>query len=272
MKQTGRTDPRALDTARELALLIPNEAAMLLGSRARGDQQPDSAIEILLLIRNIQERIPNPHIQKAGEQAAAQVYGPDPHPQVMVFTMLPQTYQNTKHSRNFPAARMASGMVLAAGDPQEWERTPGDLSAEPAYAQKSALDALKATTIIAEWRTKYPDEEDDLVMKAQEALLSAHHAVASHAGLTIQEEESIQSIRSRLRRKGVNLPRTGIQIQQYNWFDRRDRQTYPPMAYDPHIASSVRNDVERALATVPALHKEARAQWNDWKKSRRNGD
>ena len=102
--------------------------------------------------------------------------------------------------------------------------------------------------------------------------MRAHHAVASHAGLTIQEEESIQSIRSRLRRKGVNLPRTGIQIKQYNWFDRKDRRTYPPMAYNPHIASSVREDVEQVLATVPALHNEARAQWNDWKKSRRNGD
>ncbi len=267
--QTERADPQAMAVARELALLLPNDAVMLFGSRARGDHRPDSDMDILLLSSIAQEGIHQPHIQEAGKQAAAKVYGERPHPQVQVVAMLPDTYQNTKHSRNFLAGHIANDVVTANGDPQQWARNPGDFSAEPTYALKSAVEALKATTVLNEWRVKYPDEEDDLVLKAREALSSAHHAIASHAGLTIQRDESIQSIRSRLRRKGLNLPRTLIQLQQYNWFDRKDRRTYPPMAYNPQITSVVRQDVEQVLATDPALHREAKAMWNNWKKSRR---
>ena len=182
------------------------------------------------------------------------------------------TYQRTKHSRNLIAAHIATDMILAEGDPKRWNRNPGDFSAEPIFARRSAVEALKATTVINEWRVKYPEEEDDLVLKAQEAMIWAHYAIASLAGLTIRRGESIQSIRSRLRRRGLNLPRTFIQLQQYNWFDRKDRCTYPPMAFNPRIASWVREDVEQILATDPALHRYAKAHWKCWKKSRRNGN
>ena len=267
-----RADPKALATARELALLIPNDAVMLFGSRARGDHRPDSDMDILLLSDTAQEGVHQPISRKQGNQAAAKVYGQHPPPEVQVVAMLPDTYQNTKHSRNFLAGHIATDMVLAEGDPQRWNRNPGDFSAEPIFARRNAVEALKATTILNEWRVKYPDEEDDLVLKAQEALSRAHDAIASRAGLTIRREESIQSIRSRLRRKGLNLPRTLIQLQHYNWFDRKDRRTYPPIAYNPRIASMVRKDVEQVLATDPALHRDAKACWNRWKKSRRNGN
>ena len=52
-----RADPKALATARELALLIPNDAMMLFGSRARGDHRPDSDIDILLLSDTAQEGV-----------------------------------------------------------------------------------------------------------------------------------------------------------------------------------------------------------------------
>ena len=265
-----KADPKALATARELALLIPNDAVMLFGSRARGDHRPDSDMDILLLSDTAQEGVHQPHIQEAGEQAASKVYGEHPHPEVQVVAMLPDTYQNTKHSRNFLAGHIATDVVLAEGDPLRWNRNPGDFSAEPIFAQRNAVEALKATTVLNEWRVKYPEEEDDLVLKAQEALGRAHDAIASRAGLTIRREEDIQSIRSRLRRKGLKLPRTLIQLQQYNWFDRKDRRTYPPIAYNPRIASIVRKDVEQVLATDPALHRDAKARWNCWKKSRRN--
>ena len=265
-----KADPKALATARELALMIPNDAVMLFGSRARGDHRTDSDMDILLLTDTAQEGILQPDIQEAGEQAAAKVYGENPHPEVQVVAMLPDTYQNTKHSRNFLAGHIAIDMVFAEGDPLRWKRNPGDFSAEPIFARRSAVEALQATTVLNEWRVKYPEEEDDLVLKAREALGRAHDAIASRAGLTIRREESIQSIRSRLRRKGLNLPKTIIQLQHYNWFDRKDRRTYPPIAYNPRITSIVRKDVEQVLATDPALHRDARAQWNLWKKSRRN--
>ena len=265
-----RADPKALATARELALLIPNDAVMLFGSRARGDHRSDSDIDLLLLNGTGKKDNKQPYLQEAGNQAAARIYGQDPHPEVQVVAMHPGRYQRTKHSRNFLAGHIATDMVLAAGDPQRWKRNPGGFSTEPIFARRNAVEALKATTVLNEWRVKYPDEEDDLVLKAQEALSMAHHAIASHAGLTILREETIQSIRSRLRRQGLKLPRTLIRIQQYNWFDRKDRRTYPPMAYNPRIASLVRKDVEQVLATDPALHRDARARWNRWKKSRRN--
>ena len=267
-----RADPKALATARELTLLIPNDAVMLFGSRARGDHRPDSDIDILLLSNTAQEGVEQPHLEEAGNQAAARIYGQNPHPEVQVVAMHPGTYQRTKHSRNFLAGHIATDMVLAEGDPQRWNRNPGDFSAEPIFARRNAVEALKATTIINEWRVEYPDEEDDLVLKAQEALSRAHDAIASRAGLTIRRGETIQSIRSRLRRRGLNLPRTFIQLQQYNWFDRKDRRTYPPIAYHPRIASAVRRDVEQVLATDPALHRYAKTRWNCWKKSRRNGN
>ena len=265
-----RADPKALATARELALLMPNDAVMLFGSRARGDHSPDSDMDLLLLGGTAKEGSPQPHLQEAGNQAAARIYGKDPHPEVQVVAMRPGTYQRTKHSRNFLAGHIAADMVLAEGDPQRWNRNPGDFSAEPIYARRNAVDALKATTVLNEWRVKYPDEEDDLVLKAQEALLSAHHAIASHAGLTIRREETVQSIRSRLRRQGLNLPRTLIQIQQYTWFDKPGRLDYPKMAYNHRIASVVRQDVEQVLATDPALHRDAKARWSRWKKSGRS--
>ena len=102
-----KADPKALATARELALMIPNDAVMLFGSRARGDHRPDSDMDILLLSDTAQEGVHQPHIQEAGEQAAAKVYGEHPHPEVQVVAMLPDTYQNTKHSRNFLAGHIA---------------------------------------------------------------------------------------------------------------------------------------------------------------------
>ena len=114
--QMERADPMALATARELALLIPNDAVMLFGSRARGDHRPDSDMDILLLTDTAQEGVHQPHIEEAGEQAAAKVYGENPHPEVQVVAMLPDTYQNTKHSRNFLAGHIAIDMVLAEGD------------------------------------------------------------------------------------------------------------------------------------------------------------
>ena len=269
-----RADPKALATARELALLIPNDAVMLFGSRARGDHRPDSDIDLLLLNGTGKKGNKQPclqtRLQEAGNQAAARIYGQDPHPEVQVVAMHPGTYQRTKHSRNFLAGHIATDMVLAEGDPQRWNRNPGDFSAEPIYARRNAVEALKATTVLNEWRVKYLDEEDDLVLKAQDALSKAHHAIASHAGLTIRREETIQSIRSRLRRQGLNLPKTLIQIQQYNWFDKPGKLNCPPMAYNHRIASTVRRDVEQVLAIDPALHRDAKARWNRWKKSRRN--
>ena len=265
-----RADPKALATARELALLLPNDAVMLFGSRARGDHRPDSDMDILLLSNTAQEGVQQPHIEEAGNQAAARIYGREPHPEVQVVPMRNGTYQRTKHSRNLITAHIATDMILAEGDPKRWSRNPGDFSAEPIFARRSAVEALKATTVINEWRIKYPEEEDDLVLKAQEAMIWVHHAIASLAGLTIRRGESIQSIRSRLRRRGISLPRTFIQLQQYNWFDRKDRCTYPPMAFNPRIASSVRRDVEQILAIDPALHRYAKAHWKCWKKSRRN--
>ena len=267
-----RADPKALATARELALILPNDAVMLFGSRARGDHRPDSDMDILLLSNTAQEGVQQPHLEEAGNQAAARIYGQNPHPEVQVTPMRTGTYQRTKHSRNLITAHIATDMVLVAGDPQRWNRNPGDFSAEPIFARRSAVAALQATTIINEWRVKYPEEEDDLVIKAQEAMSRVHDAIASCAGLTLRRGEKIQSIRSRLRRRGLSLPRTVMQLQQYNWFDRKDRLTYPPMAYNPRIASAVRRDVEQVLATDPALHRYAKAHWKCWKKSRRNGN
>ena len=218
--RTERADPKALATARELALLIPNDAVMLFGSRARGDHRPDSDIDLLLLNGTGKKGNKQPCLQEAGNQAAARIYGQNPHPEVQVVAMHPGTYQRTKHSRNFLAGHIATNMVLAEGDPQRWNRNPGDFSAEPIFARRNAVEALKATTVLNEWRVKYPDEEDDLVLKAQEALSKAHDAIASRAGLTICREERVQSIRSRLRRQGLNLPRTLIR-------DSPDQTTFP---------------------------------------------
>ena len=270
-----RADPKALATARELALLIPNDAVMLFGSRGRGDHRPDSDIDLLLLDgtgKESNEDNKQNRLEEAGNQAAARIYGQNPHPEVQVVPMRTGIYQRTKHSRNFLAGHIAADMILAEGDPKRWNRNPGDFSAEPIFARRNAVEALQATTVLNEWRLEYPDEEDDLVLKAQEALSRVHDAIASRAGLTIRRGETIQSIRSRLRRRGLNLPRTFIQLQQYNWFDRKDRCTYPPMAYNPRIASAVREDVEQILAIDPALHRYAKAHWNCWKKSRRNGN
>ena len=270
-----RADPKALATARELALLIPNDAVMLFGSRARGDHRPDSDMDLLLLDgtgKESKEDNKQTRLEEAGNQAAARIYGQNPHPEVQVVPMRTGIYQRTKHSRNFLAGHIAADMILAEGDPQRWNRNPGDFSAEPIFARRSAVEAMQATTVINEWRLKYPEEEDDLVIKAQEAMSRVHDAIASCAGLTIRREETIQSIRSRLRRRGLSLPRTFIQLQQYNWFDRKDWSTYPPMAFNPRIASAVRRDVEQILATDPALHRYAKAHWNRWKKSIRNGN
>ena len=82
-------------------------------------------------------------LQEAGNQAAARIYGQDPHPEVQVVAMHPGTYQRTKHSRNFLAGHIATDMVLAEGDPQRWNRNPRDFSAEPIYARRNAVEALQ---------------------------------------------------------------------------------------------------------------------------------
>ena len=169
-----RADPKALATARELALLLPNDAVMLFGSRARGDHRPDSDMDHppagAIPPRRARKSTSRPHIEEAGNQAAARIYGQNPHPEVQVVPMRTGTYQRTKHSRNLMAAHIAADMILAEGDPKRWNRNPGDFSAEPIFARRSALEALQATTVINEWRIKYPEEEDDLVLKAQEAM------------------------------------------------------------------------------------------------------
>ena len=264
-----RADPQALATAQELALLISNDAVILFGSRARGDHRPDSDIDLLLLNTAIKEGSNNPGLQEPADQAAASIYGPEPHPEIQVVAMRSGTYQRTKHSRNFLAGHIASDAVLATGDPHRWNRNPLDFSAEPIYARRCAVKALVATTVLGQWKTQYTDEEDDLVMKANEAITSAHHAIASYAGLTILREETIGSIRTRLRRKGIKLPRTLIQLQHYNWFYKTGDLNIPQFAYNPRITSMVRRDVEQVLTSAPVLHGEAKVRWDRWKKSQR---
>ena len=250
-----RADPKALATARELALLIPNDAVMLFGSRARGDHRPDSDMDLLLLDgtgKESKEDNKQTRLEEAGNQAAARIYGQNPHPEVQVVPMRTGIYQRTKHSRNFLAGHIAADMVLAEGDPQRWNRNPGDFSAEPIFARRSAVEALQATTVINEWRLEYPEEEDDLVIKAKEALIRRPPSNSLlHAGLTILREETIGSIRSRLGKKGIKLPRTLIQLQQYNWFyTTGDRFNLSPIGLQPQDnVGMVRKDVEQVLAT-----------------------
>ena len=180
------------------------------------------------------------------------------------------TYQRTKNGRNFLAGHIRVDAVVATNNAERWKHNPGDLTLEPLYARQSALEALQATTILGEWRVRYPEEEDDLVLQAQRAIFNAHLAVASRAGLTIGREEPLSALRARLRRAGWPLPKTVIRLQEYSWYDKHNMDTIPPMLYEPKMTALVRRDVEQVLETAPTLHREAKTRWERWKRSRRN--
>ena len=263
-------DPAAVATAQELALLLRNDAVILFGSRARGNHRPDSDIDLLELGGTGKGDTTPPHFADAGNQAAAKVYGYDPHPEVHVLPMHSGTYQRTRRSRNFLAGHITVDAVVVAGDPQRWERDPDDLSMEPLHARRSALDALKATTILSEWKSQYPDEPDDLVLKAREAITKAHEAIASHAGLTMNRGEKVNALRARLKRRDWDLPEMKISLAEYDWYEKHELDSTPPMLDRPRMTAVVRKDVDQVLATAPTLHREARIRWERWKRARKN--
>ena len=208
--------------------------------------------------------------QKAGKHAAAKVYGTTPHPKVQVVPMHTGTYQRTKRSRNFLAGHISAEAVVITGNPERWHREPEDLSYEPLFARLTAIGALKATTILGEWRSRYPEEPDELVLQAKSAIQNAHQTIASQAGLTIARKETMSNLRSRLRRKGWNLPKTEIQLQQYNWYDKHAFDSLPSFVFHPTMTAVVRRDVQNVLGTSPTLHTDAKKRWERWKKSRSN--
>ena len=265
-----RADPAAVATARELATLLPNDAVILFGSRARGDHRPDSDMDLLVLGGMDHESETINWLLKAGDEAATKVYGNSPHPEVQVVPMHTATYQRTKNSRNFLAGHIRVDAVVATDNAERWKHNAGDLSLEPLYARQSALEALQATTTLGEWRVRCPEEEDDLVLEAQRAIFNAHLAVASQAGLTIGRKEELPALRARLGRRGWPLPKTLIRLLEYSWYDKHDLDTIPPMLYQPKMTALVRRDVEQVLATAPTLHRKARTRWERWKRSRRN--
>ena len=88
--------------------------------------------------------------------------------------MHPSTYQRTKRSRNFLAGHIAAEVIAVSGNSEKWLREPGDISYEPLFARMAAVHALKATTILGEWRSRYPEEPDDLVLQPKSAIQNAH--------------------------------------------------------------------------------------------------
>ena len=108
------------------------------------------------------------------------------------------------------------------------------------------------------------------MLQAKSAIQNAHQAIASQAGITIARKETISNLRSRLRRKGWNLPKTEIQLQQYNWYDKHAFDSLPSFVFHPTMTAAVRRDVQNVLGTSPTLHTDARKRWERWKKSRSN--
>ena len=263
-------DPAAIATAQEMALLLPNETVILFGSRARGDHRPDSDIDLLILTGNKIGHSNPPSFEAARHQAVAKVYGTSPHPEVQLVPMHPGTYQRTKRSRNFLAGHIAADVIAVSGNSEKWLREPGDLSYEPLFARQSATEALTGTTILGEWRTRCPELMDDQVLQARSAIMHAHAAVASQAGLTIRRREKLNSVRSRIKRQGWNLPDTEIPLREYNWYDNHSFSTVPPLVSHPTMTAAVRRDVQNVLETSPTLHNDAWTRWERWKRSRRN--
>ena len=263
-------DPAAVDTAQEMALLLPNETVILFGSRARGDHRPDSDIDLLILTGTKIGHSNPPSFQAARNQAVANVYGTSPHPEVQLVPMHPSTYQRTKRSRNFLAGHIAAEVIAVSGNSEKWLREPGDHSHEPLFARQSATDALRDTTTLGEWRTHCPELTDDQVLQARSCLIHAHAAVASQAGLTIRRHEKLNSVRSSIKRQGWNLPETEIPLREYNWYDNHSFSTIPPVVFHPTITAAVRRDVQNVLATSPTLHTDAKKRWERWKRSRSN--
>ena len=263
-------DPAAVATAQEMALLLPNETVILFGSRARGDHRPDSDIDLLILTGTKIEHSNPPSFEAAQHQAVANAYGTSPRPEVQLVPMHPGTYQRTKRSRNFLAGHIAAEVIAVSGNSEKWLREPGDLSHEPLFARQSATDALRNTTILGEWRTRCPELMDDQVLLARSCIMHAHEAVASQAGLTIRRYEKLNSVRSRIKRQGWNLPETEIPLRQYNWYDNHSFSTVPPVVFHPTMTAVVRHDVQNVLGTSPTLHNDAWKRWERWKRSRRN--
>ena len=266
-ERTKAADPAAVATARELTRLLTNDAVMLFGSRARGDHRPDSDMDLLIVgqARGHQDRVAL--LQRAGAKAAARVYGDRPAPKVQVVPLQTGRYQREKRSRNFLAGHIAKDAIILAQDPGHWERTPGDHSLEPLYARRAAGAAYEATTILGDWRRQYPEEEDDLVFKAHDAVHCAYRAVASWAGLTIQKGAGIRDLRRMLKATGHRLPAQHTTVEEYTWYERHSYETVPPMLVMPSFTTNVRADVRAILKMAPEIV--ARERWERWKSVRR---
>ena len=91
------------------------------------------------------------------------------------------------------------------------------------------------------------------MLQAKSAIQNAHQAIASQAGITIARKETISNLRSRLRRKRWNLPKTEIQLQQYNWYDKHAFDSLPSFVFHPTMTAVVRRDVQNVLGTLEEI-------------------
>ena len=104
---------------------------------------------------------------------------------------------------------------------------------------------------LGEWRTRCPELMDDQVLLARSCIMHAHEAVASQAGLTIRRHEKLNSVRSRIKQQGWNLPETEIPLREYNWYDNHSFSTVTPVMFHPTMTAVVRRDVQNVLRTSP---------------------
>ena len=268
-------DPRALMVAEQTWQEEELDAAILFGSRARGDHRPDSDVDIMVLTRG---PVVEPRLKAMEERANARTrlhYASD---QVLpcktqLVTITISRYRRTVNAVNSLCAQAAREGVTFSTVPQLWLQTLSDTSSEDLIARENARKALQtldelARTMVAGNRTSDGPDPTDAWYEAQSAVHCAVSAILCDARVPVPKGATVSTLMDLATWHTGEYIHTAIQpldydIQSYK-YPKLHQETFIPA----RMTTKVRRDVDAILRTCPELH--LWAERRRWTRARRN--
>ena len=248
-------DPRARAVARAVAGVRGVERVLLFGSRARGDHEPHSDIDLLVVMPADRKR--TAAVEDAADRAVRRGYG-DMGPDVDVTTLTPSFFNFMQHGLNHVAAQATRDGITIMGfkfRPPSGEHPP-DPSDE--HRRREAMErAWAARTHLAgmhrEFRLgpeDYPEPaiwETLLGEKAQHALEPAYKAVIAVHGRAFPHTHDLPSLHRFVRNLVPRLALTA-DLDGLSVFAGPEAYGNPDLEQDPDtMVQAVAADVEAML-------------------------
>ena len=273
MKNTP--DPRALLVAEQTWQEEELDAAILFGSRARGDHRPDSDVDIMVLTRGpvFDSRLTAME-ERANARTRLHYAGDQVLPcKTQLVTITISRYRRTVNAVNSLCAQAAREGVTFSTAPQLWLQTPTDTSSEDLIARENARTALQtlddlARTMTAGNRNSDGPDPTDAWYEAQSAVHCAVSAILCDARVPVPRGATVSTLMDLAALHTGEYIHTAIEPLDYDIQSYKYPKLHQGTFIPARMTTKVRRDVDAILRTCPELP--LWAERRRWTRARRN--